>query len=92
MEAKPDTTAVEMVDVEQTKDVESFAPTAAEEAAVLRRLDFRVMPLIMGFYTLSILDRSNLGNAKLAGLPNSIDLTGNNYALLATVFYIACKN
>lgn len=69
----------------------SSIPTAAEEAAVIRKLDYRLMPLLFLFYTLSVLDRSNLGNARLAGLPNSIDLSKNHYANLATIFYVACQ-
>lgn len=38
---------------------------------------------------LSVLDRSNLGNARLAGLEDDIDLTGFRYNWLGTIFYIA---
>jgi hypothetical protein len=92
MEIKSDDVVMlERVDLEDAKNGQTNTPTAAEEAAVIRKLDFRIMPLLLLFYTLSVLDRSNLGNAKLAGLPNSIDLSGNNYAFLATIFYIGCK-
>jgi hypothetical protein len=65
--------------------------TAKEEAAVIRKLDMRILPLVFVLYSFSVLDRSNLGNAKLAGLEDAIDLSGNNYNLLGTLFYIACK-
>ncbi|KAF2104521.1 retrograde regulation protein 2 [Rhizodiscina lignyota] len=60
-----------------------------EKNAVIRKLDWRLMPLIFVLYSLSVLDRSNLGNARLAGLVQDIDLTGRRYDWLATVFYIA---
>lgn len=66
-------------------------PTAAEEAAVIRKLDWRLLPFVLVLYSLSILDRSNLGNAKLAGMTKSIDLAGLRYNWLGTIFYIACK-
>lgn len=69
---------------------EEQAPTAEEEARVVRKLDWRLMPMIFLIYMLSVLDRSNLGNAYVAGLTNSIDLSGNRYAMLGTVFYISC--
>ena len=47
-------------------------PTPAEEAAVIRKLDFRLIPLVFLLYMLSVLDRSNLGNARLAGLEVSV--------------------
>lgn len=65
--------------------------TTAEEDSVIRKLDFRVLPLLMAIYTFSCLDRSNLGNARLAGLTESINLEGNRYDWLGTTFYIGCK-
>ena len=42
-------------------------PTPEEEAAVIRRLDWHLLPLVFVLYSLAVLDRSNLGNARLAG-------------------------
>lgn len=67
-----------------------IAATPKEEAAVIRKLDYRLLPLVFVLYSLSVLDRSNLGNAKLAGLQKDIDLTGYKYNWLGTLFYIAC--
>lgn len=58
---------------EQKPEVTDFVPpTPKEEAAVIRKLDFRLIPLVFLLYMLSVLDRSNLGNARLAGLEVSI--------------------
>ena len=65
--------------------------TQAEENKVHRKLDRRLLPLVWVLYSLSVLDRSNLGNAKLAGLEKSIDLGGWRYNWLGTIFYIGCK-
>lgn len=54
-------------------------PTPEEEAAVIRKLDWRLLPFVFLLYMLAVLDRSNLGNAKLAGLEDAIDLKGWNY-------------
>lgn len=43
-------------------------PTPQEERAVIRKLDLHIMPIVFFLYMLSVLDRSNLGNAKLAGM------------------------
>ncbi|KAK6406345.1 hypothetical protein LTR95_018673 [Oleoguttula sp. CCFEE 5521] len=64
-------------------------PTASEEAAVIRKLDYRLLPLVFVLYSLAVLDRSNLGNARLAGMTKDINLEGNRYNLLGTIFYIA---
>lgn len=66
-------------------------PTADEEASVIRKLDWRLMPMIFTIYSLSVLDRSNLGNAHVAGLDASIGLEGDQYATLGTFFYVTCK-
>jgi sugar phosphate permease len=63
--------------------------TAEEKRKVIRKLDFNLVPLCFALYTLSVLDRSNLGNAKLAGLADDIDISGSRYAWLGNSFYIA---
>lgn len=65
--------------------------TPEEEQRVVRSLDWHLMPLIFILYSLSVLDRSNLGNARIAGLDTDLNLTSGEYDWLATVFYIACK-
>ncbi|KAF3022590.1 hypothetical protein E8E14_013493 [Neopestalotiopsis sp. 37M] len=92
----------EKVDVEKVEDcadaaadkhavadrvVDNYTPD--EIRNVVRKLDFRLMPLCFVLYTFSVLDRSNLGNAKLAGMVNDIDLSGKRYQWLGTAFYIA---
>lgn len=63
-------------------------PTHHEINTYIRRLDFRVLPVICITYMLSVLDRSNLGNAHQAGLDAGIGLVGNQYNMLGTLFYI----
>jgi len=57
----------------------------AELQKVIRKLDFRLVPLCFVLNMFSLLDRSNLGNAKLAGLTEDIDLAGNRYQWLGTM-------
>ncbi|KAJ5809518.1 uncharacterized protein N7503_001736 [Penicillium pulvis] len=59
------------------------------ERRVVRKLDMRVPTLMGFFYLLAFLDRSNIGNAKIAGMTEDLDLTGNRYAWLLTIFYIS---
>jgi len=71
---------------------DDFVPaTPEEEAAVIRKLDWHLLPFVFLLYMLAVLDRSNLGNARLAGMEDEIDLTGFRYNWLGTIFYIACK-
>ncbi|KAE9374903.1 MFS general substrate transporter [Stipitochalara longipes BDJ] len=87
---KPELANIE--DVERQKEqVEARLSrfTTEEEEAVIRKLDWHLMPLIFVLYSLSVLDRSNLGNAKIAGMSKDIDIGGNRYAWLGTIFYIS---
>ncbi|EAU33584.1 predicted protein [Aspergillus terreus NIH2624] len=60
----------------------------AVERRVLRKLDLRV-PTLLGFlYLLAIVDRSNIGNAKIAGMEEDLNLSSDQYAWLLTIFYI----
>ncbi|KAJ5273371.1 hypothetical protein N7478_008496 [Penicillium angulare] len=67
-------------------------PTAIDpelERRVLRKLDLRVPTLMGFFYLLAFLDRSNIGNAKIAGMTEDLGLTSGKYAWLLTIFYIS---
>lgn len=72
----------------QEEDGTFVPPTPEEEQRVIRKLDWRLLPLVFVLYSLAVLDRSNLGNARLAGMEDDIDLSGNRYSLLGTIFYI----
>ncbi|KAJ9604433.1 hypothetical protein H2200_011269 [Cladophialophora chaetospira] len=62
--------------------------TDEEEAAVIRKLD-RKLVMFLGFlYMLSFLDRSNIGNARIAGLEQDLSLSSAQYDWLLTAFYI----
>ncbi|GME27189.1 High-affinity nicotinic acid transporter [Neofusicoccum parvum] len=68
------------------QDYELYTPD--EERAVLKRLDRRLV-LFMGLlYMLSFLDRSNIGNAKVAGMSRDLNLSSNQYEWLLTAFYV----
>lgn len=62
--------------------------TEAEERKVLKKLDRRVVLFVALLYLLSFLDRSNIGNARIAGLERDLRLTGEQYEWLLTAFYI----
>ncbi|RMZ91740.1 hypothetical protein DV736_g1017, partial [Chaetothyriales sp. CBS 134916] len=62
--------------------------TAEEEQHVVRCLDRRLVLFLSLLYLLSFLDRSNIGNARIAGLESSLQLTSNQYDWLLTSFYI----
>ncbi|KAJ5587116.1 uncharacterized protein N7459_002881 [Penicillium hispanicum] len=62
--------------------------TLEEEAEVVRTFDRRLVPFLALLYLLSFLDRSNIGNAKIAGLQEDLRLSSTQYEWLLTAFYI----
>lgn len=62
--------------------------TDEEEAAVVRKLDRKLVVFLGFLYMLSFLDRSNIGNARIAGLEKDLALSSAQYDWLLTAFYI----
>ncbi|KAK6848789.1 MFS transporter [Apiospora arundinis] len=60
----------------------------ATERKVVRKLDHRIVPLVAFLFLLSFLDRSNIGNARIAGMDEDLGLSGDDYNWLLTIFYI----
>lgn len=58
------------------------------ERRVVRKTDRNLVPLVMALYLLAFLDRSNVGNARIAGMNQDLNLIGDRYDWLLTIFYI----
>ncbi|KAF4618967.1 hypothetical protein D9613_010077 [Agrocybe pediades] len=66
--------------------------TPEEERLLVRKLDKRLLPLTCLLYLFSSLDRSNIGNARLQGLPEDVlggDKTGVLFDWLSSGFYFS---
>ena len=46
---------------------------------LVRKIDWHIMPVLVILYLLSFLDRTNIGNARLANLEKDLGMTGLNY-------------
>lgn len=70
-------------------------PTQAEERALIRRQDVRIMTLSIWTYLLCYLDRSNIGNAKVLNhethndLLTSTSMTSYQYTIALMLFFVA---
>ncbi|CAH0057708.1 unnamed protein product [Clonostachys solani] len=89
-----------MLEKEKIESVEDQLETAAsddnneliqydekETKAILRKVDWRLIPMLTLLYVLSFIDRSNIGNAKVAGMNTDLGLTGSQYNIALTVFF-----
>ncbi|KAF2451336.1 MFS general substrate transporter [Karstenula rhodostoma CBS 690.94] len=63
-------------------------PTPTESAHVRRKLDTHLVAFLALLYSLSFLDRSNIGNARIAGLALDLRLTDTQYEWLLWAFYL----
>ncbi|KAL6882457.1 major facilitator superfamily domain-containing protein [Trichoderma longibrachiatum] len=58
-----------------------------DEKKVLRKMDVRLIPMLAALYLLSFLDRGNIGNAKIEGLQEDLNMTPEQYNWCLTVFF-----
>ncbi|KZT09099.1 uncharacterized protein LAESUDRAFT_537947 [Laetiporus sulphureus 93-53] len=72
------------------KDAETVEFTEAEERAMRRKIDRRVLSLIIGSYLFNQFDRTNIGNVHTVPAFNeNYGMTNNNkWTLALSVFYI----
>ena len=63
--------------------------TYEEEKAVLRRIDYRVLPLILWAYFFQQLDKSSLSYVSIFGLTTDAHLHGRQYSWLGSILYLA---
>ncbi|KAJ5412652.1 uncharacterized protein N7487_007011 [Penicillium crustosum] len=67
---------------------------ALEEQKVIRKCDIHVVPILMLLYLLAFLDRINIGNARLQGLEDDLNMEGPQYNYALVIFfvpYIICE-
>ncbi|KAJ6579514.1 MFS general substrate transporter [Mycena vulgaris] len=70
-------------------EVPTMAGAQVDESRLLLKLDWRLLPIVTLLYLWSFLDRTNIGNAKIAGLTKDIHLVGLQYNICAAVFFVS---
>ena len=63
--------------------------TYEEEKAVLRRIDYRILPLILWAYFFQQLDKSSLSYVSIFGIVDDAKLVGRQYSWLGSILYFA---
>ncbi|KAF2839589.1 putative allantoate permease [Patellaria atrata CBS 101060] len=59
-----------------------------DEAKLLRRIDFRVLPMLFTIYVVAFLDRVNVSNALTMKMPEELGMTGQQPNIALTIFFI----
>ncbi|KAI0170077.1 major facilitator superfamily domain-containing protein [Pestalotiopsis sp. NC0098] len=71
------------------EDAEFLASfTEGQRKRVIWKVDIRLIPMLTILYLISFLDRSNIGNAKIEGLDNDLQLSGVQYNVALCIFFI----
>ncbi|KAL2221521.1 putative MFS nicotinic acid transporter Tna1 [Thermoascus aurantiacus ATCC 26904] len=80
---------VHVQDVRQDpeRDGQDDAFSHIDKKKVLRKMDLHLIPVLSVLYLLSFLDRGNIGNAKIEGLTEELNLTGPQFNWCLTVFF-----
>jgi len=92
-ETKPDVVANEKGSAPSLKSAASLqhtiGPTFDDEQTgrMLRKLDWHIVPFLSFLYLLSFLDRTNIGNAKLANLEADLGMEGLDYNIALAIFF-----
>ncbi|KAI8137626.1 major facilitator superfamily domain-containing protein [Fennellomyces sp. T-0311] len=73
-----------------TEDIKSIDDK--ERRRLVRKIDLRILPLVMIFYICSFLDRANIGNAKIAGLTEDLGMSENDYNIALSMFFVGYAN
>ncbi|PLN80414.1 MFS general substrate transporter [Aspergillus taichungensis] len=60
-----------------------------QDAALLRKIDWRILPIMFLTYFLQFLDKVSLNYANVMGLQVDLNMHGNDFSWLATAFFIA---
>ncbi|CAK1361025.1 putative transporter [Cercospora beticola] len=73
-----------------TAEEAAFLAGFSEEQrkAVLRKVDWRLVPVLLILYLISFIDRANIGNAKIEGLLPDLNMSGTQYNIALAIFFI----
>ena len=74
---KPDSIEEQKLELEAS-DLDQY-DDPIEARRIRRKIDYRLLPLLVVLYTLSFLDRVNIGNARLWNLEKDLGMDGYDY-------------
>lgn len=71
------------------EDAEFYTNFSADrKKKLLRKVDVRLVPMLAVLYLISHLDRANIGNAKIEGLVKDLGLTGIQWNIVLSIFFV----
>ena len=64
---------------------------AYHTSCLLRKVDVRLLPLLILMYLLNFLDRSNLAQARLGTLEKDLGMKGTDFNLATSILFVVCS-
>jgi len=58
------------------------------EAKLVRKIDYRLMPMVILMYIMNYLDRNNIAAVRFAGLQDELNLTGRQYQTTVSILFV----
>ncbi|KAK0389962.1 hypothetical protein NLU13_3535 [Sarocladium strictum] len=78
------------LDAVSTVEAQGVVRDAKYDRRVLRKVDWRLLPILGCLYTIALVDRSNIGVARIAGMDEDLGLaTGSRASIILMVFFIS---
>lgn len=86
---KDDMVHMETLAADQKVDVEVEEPIdRAFERRVVRKVDMQLIPILFLLLIFAFLDRINIGNARIMGLEEDLNMKGMDYNIALFTFFI----
>jgi hypothetical protein len=79
MDSTMEKSNVEMIESLSSNSSENIGFDEKATKRLVRKIDWVLLPFLALLYLLSFLDRTNIGNARLAGLEKSLGMKGLDY-------------
>ena len=80
--------SIDKSDALATDDAQGLLIDHHAERRLVWKFDTRILPVLAIMYLFNSLDKSNLGNAKTDGLETTLNLTGDQYNIILSVFFV----
>lgn len=85
---KTGTEHIERTISEESNDAHIAEFSPEEQKRIIRRVDRRLVTTLGFLYMCSLMDRTNLGAANIAGMATGLKLIGDRYNLIVLIFFI----
>ncbi|KAH8593025.1 putative vitamin H transporter [Bisporella sp. PMI_857] len=94
MDAGATKSGVTAEELEIQQALRNYVPGTEAEKKLRRKIDLHLMPILWIMYILNYIDRTNIGNARIAGMDVDLKLDAQRYAWVLSIFffgYLICE-